>query len=107
MLAAELLSAFDQLEKEGSESFLSAVSDADLEAARVVYLGAKKGQLRILQKQIPEVEKELKPEVGKRFKEVRESLKTAFDTANRKLSRPVSTSSFFDAQNMQNTGIIR
>ena len=62
MLAAELLSAFDQLEKEGSESFLGAVSETDLEAARVVYLGAKKGQLRILQKQIPEVEKELKPE---------------------------------------------
>ena len=96
MLAAELLSAFDQLEKEGSESFLAAVSETDLEAARVVYLGAKKGQLRILQKQIPEVEKELKPEVGKRFNEVRESLKTAFDTANRKLSQPVSTSSFFD-----------
>lgn len=96
MLAAELLSAFDQLEKEGSESFLGAVSEADLEAARVVYLGAKKGQLRILQKQIPEVEKELKPEVGKRFNEVRESLKTAFDTANRKLSQPVSNSSFFD-----------
>ena len=41
MLAAELLSAFDQLEKEGSESFLGAVSETDLEAARVVYLGAK------------------------------------------------------------------
>ena len=96
MLAAELLSAFDQLEKEGSDTFLGAISEADLEAARVAYIGAKNGQLRSLQKQIPEVEKELKPEVGKRFNEVRESLKTSFDTAKKKLSQPVSTSSFFD-----------
>ena len=31
MLAAELLSAFDQLEKEGSDTFLGAISEADLE----------------------------------------------------------------------------
>ena len=52
-----------------------------LEAARVEFLGAAKGQLKATQKGLGTVAKEDKPAAGKRFNEVKTAIEAAFAMA--------------------------
>ena len=81
----------DQLVQEAQAAFRSAGGEADLEQARIAFLGAKQGRLKVFQKMLGGVAKEHKPAAGKRFQEVKQEVQSAFDTALQTLSEGPAT----------------
>jgi phenylalanyl-tRNA synthetase alpha chain len=71
---------------DAENAFASAADAAALEAARIEFLGAKSGRLKDAQKGLGQVAKEDKPEAGKRFNEVKQTLEAAFTTAQERLA---------------------
>lgn len=99
MTREEFLAALDKLAHEGLAAFTSAHDDASLEAARVEFLGAAKGRLKAIQKELGNLPKEDKPFGGKRFNEVKTQLEEALRAAQQRLAASktsISASSSFD-----------
>ena len=68
---------------------IAAAADADrLEAARVEFLGQKKGRLKDLQKLLGSVSPEERPAIGKRFNEAKSRVSQALDARRAELERP-------------------
>ena len=74
MALADLVEQLDALVASAVDSFSAATSSDDLEAARVEYLGAKKGKLKAAQKLMGSVDKDDRPAAGKRFNEVKQQI---------------------------------
>ena len=81
----QFLAEADGLVKEASGAFESARDAEALEAARIEFLGAAKGRLKAIQKQLGAVAKEDKPAAGKRFNEAKTQIEGAFEAAQERL----------------------
>ncbi|MEO1529047.1 MAG: phenylalanine--tRNA ligase subunit alpha [Planctomycetota bacterium] len=80
------LSALDSLQREAVSTF-EAAADADaFEAARIKYVGQKKGALRDVQKQMGAVAPADKKSAGMRFNEVKNAIEAAASVAQERLS---------------------
>jgi phenylalanyl-tRNA synthetase alpha chain len=81
MSLAQFLTALDNLEADATSTLRSVGDAAQLEDARVRFLGAKNGVMRDVQKQLGSIAGEDKPAAGKRLNEVKQNLQAAFDAA--------------------------
>jgi phenylalanyl-tRNA synthetase alpha chain len=82
------IAQLDEFEKTALLEISSAPDESALEAARVRFLGARQGQLKILQGLVGKATTEEKPRVGKRFNEVKACVTAAIDDRKRMLARP-------------------
>lgn len=81
-MSASFLDVLDRLLADAQAAF-AAVADAEsLEAARIEYLGAKSGRLKVVQKGLGQVPAAEKPAAGKRFNEVKNAIEAAFEQAH-------------------------
>ena len=87
MALAEFLAELDQLLADAGARFQTATDRDALEAARVEYLGAKSGKLKVLQKQLSSVAKSDKRTAGQRFNEVKQGIEAQFSAATDRLDR--------------------
>lgn len=85
MALAEFIEELEQLAASATVAFDSAGDADELEAARVEYLGAKKGRLKAVQKNISSVEPAERPAAGKRLNEVKTRIEQAFTSAQSRL----------------------
>lgn len=86
MSLQDFLSKLDVLERDASTAFKEAADPDSLEEARVRFLGAKKGVIKDVQKLLGKIEREEKPAAGKRLNEVKQSIQSAFEVAEGRLS---------------------
>ncbi|QEG33846.1 phenylalanine--tRNA ligase subunit alpha [Bythopirellula goksoeyrii] len=86
MALADFLANLDALAAEAQAQFTAATDSAALEVARVAYLGAKAGKLRLAQKGLGKVDSGDKPAAGKRFNEVKTLLEAEFESAQERLT---------------------
>lgn len=85
MALAEFIEQLDELAAAAIASFEAAGQTQDLEAARVEYLGAKKGRLKAVQKNMGRVAPAERPQAGKRLNEVKAKIEQAFAAAQERL----------------------
>ncbi|MCL4123780.1 UNVERIFIED_CONTAM: hypothetical protein GTU68_022003 [Idotea baltica] len=76
----------DDLAKAANETFSAAGSAAELDAARVEFLGAKSGKLKALQKNMGSVPGPSKKEAGMKLNAVKQSIQAGFDAAKDRLA---------------------
>lgn len=68
---------------------IAAANDAEsLEKVRIEFLGKKQGKLKDLQATLGKVPPEQRPEVGKKFNEVKDAVSQALDERQQQVSRP-------------------
>jgi phenylalanyl-tRNA synthetase alpha chain len=89
--AVEALAALDALESAGLAAFAEAGSPADVEAARVEFLGMKQGRVKTAQERLKSLEPVAKRAYGQRFNAVKGALEAAHDAAKARSDRPKST----------------
>ena len=75
----------DELSQLASNAFTAATNAVELDEARVEFLGAKKGRLKSLQKNMGSVPGESKKEAGMKLNAVKTSIQTAFEEAQVRL----------------------
>ena len=85
MSIEDFVKQLDELAQSASDAFAAALNPTQLDEARVVFLGAKKGQLKSLQKNMGAVPGESKKEAGMKLNEVKNSIQTAFESAQNRL----------------------
>ena len=78
----------DDLAAEANQAFDAANDVPQLEEARIVFLGAKNGRLKSVQKQMGAVAKEDKPQAGQRLNQVKGEIQESFEKAKGRLSTP-------------------
>lgn len=93
MSQEEFLTVLDELSAAGHAAFAAAQNDADLETARVEFLGAKSGRLKVAQKNLGAIPPTDKPAAGKRFNEVKQTLEAALAAAQERLKHSIATTS--------------
>jgi len=93
MPLAQFLTALDTIEADATSALLSIQEAAQLEAARVRFLGAKNGVMKDVQKQLGAIPVADKPAAGKRLNEVKQSLQDAFDAARDAMASSVTKKS--------------
>jgi phenylalanyl-tRNA synthetase alpha chain len=86
MSLAPFLADLDALVADAAKAFAAATDAAELEAARIEFLGAAKGRLKAVQKGLGAVGKEDKPAAGKRLNEVKAQLEAGFEAAQTRLA---------------------
>lgn len=95
---AQFVAELEAFSGSADQAFTAATDEAALEAARVEFLGAAKGRLKLIQKSLGTVSKEEKPAAGKRFNEVKTQVEAAFAAAQERLQSaagaPVADSTF-------------
>ncbi len=84
----DALGDLESLEQSGLAVFAGAASTADVEAARIEYLGQKQGKIRAAQERIKELPGTAKKSYGQRFNATKRALEEAFDGAKARLERP-------------------
>ncbi len=84
MALAEFVKQLDELAASATAAFDAAGETAALEAARVEYLGAKKGRLKAVQKNMGSVDPADRPAAGKRLNEVKTQIEQAFAAAQQR-----------------------
>ena len=70
---------------EAEAGFAAAEDPAQLEAARVEFLGAKQGRLKATQKLMGQVDGPDRPAAGKRLNEVKQAIEAAFEAAKQRI----------------------
>jgi len=98
---AEFIERLEELAASATAAFDAAGDTAELESARVEYLGAKKGRLKAVQKQIGQVGVQERPAAGKQLNEVKRRIEGAFAAAQERLdgggaAAPASAARQFD-----------
>ena len=101
MALAEFIEQLEELAASATAAFDAAGDTAELESARVEYLGAKKGRLKAVQKQIGQVGVEERPAAGKKLNEAKRRIEEAFAAAQERLggggaAAPASAARQFD-----------
>ncbi|MBW3543435.1 MAG: phenylalanine--tRNA ligase subunit alpha [Planctomycetes bacterium] len=84
----DAIEALDRYHSEALQAIRGAGSSADLEAARIEFLGRKKGRLRDLQTLVGKAAPDQRPLVGKRFNEVKTEVEAALEARKAELDRP-------------------
>lgn len=78
----------------GAERMLAEVTDAAaLESARVAFLGAKSGRLKIAQRGLGQLEKADKPAGGKHFNAIKQVVDSLFTAAQERIAAPTEAHS--------------
>lgn len=76
---------------------IAAAADAPmLKQVRITFLGKKQGKLKDLQSALAQVPPELRPEVGKRFNEVKDVVTKAWEERQQQLNRPKAAATAID-----------
>lgn len=81
-----ILSELADLEKEGTAAMQQAQSSADLEEAKVKFLGKKSRVIEIMGS-LQQVPKEDKPRIGQRGNEVKQGIQAAYETRKQQIDR--------------------
>jgi len=102
MALADFIEQLDKLVAAATAAFDEAGETDALEAARVEFLGAKKGRLKAVQKNMGSVEPADRPAAGKRLNEVKTGIEKAFESAQERLGsggvrKPTGAAQQFDA----------
>ncbi len=92
MSLPNFVKALDEMLEEARASLESVDTSEALENLRVRFVGAKNGAIKSVQKLLGSISPEDKPEAGKRFNEVRESLQSHLDSAAARLGGQSSRS---------------
>jgi phenylalanyl-tRNA synthetase alpha chain len=87
MALPAFLSQLGELLDSAVDAFEKAAHVDDLEESRIEFLGAKQGRLKTVQKQMGGVDKEDRPEAGKKLNEVKQAINAAFEAAKERLVR--------------------
>ena len=82
------IAAFEQYEKEALAALESAADADALEAARVEFLGKKRGRLRELQSLLGKAPPDQRPLLGRRFNEVKNRVTEAWQRRKQELEKP-------------------
>ncbi len=85
MALSEFLQELDELAGSARAAFDAVGDAAALEAARVEFVGAKKGRLKAVQKSMGQVASEDRPLAGKRFNEVKAELEQIMAAAQQRV----------------------
>lgn len=99
MPPADFFQQLTDLAAQGNAAFRQAVDQDALEVARVGFLGAKSGRLKVAQKQMGAIDRSDRPAAGKRFNEVKLLLQAELEAAKQRLAQatvPSSTGVTFD-----------
>ena len=73
------------LTEQAQSAFAAASNAAELDEARVEFLGAKKGRLKSVQKMMGKIDNADKPAAGKSLNETKQAIQSAFDEAKKRL----------------------
>ncbi|MFV2070755.1 MAG: phenylalanine--tRNA ligase subunit alpha [Pirellulales bacterium] len=84
------MSSLGTLTANATEAFRAADDPAKLEAARIEYLGAKRGQLRAVQKGLGRIPSEDRPQAGQGFNRAKQAIERAFSEAKLSLESSVA-----------------
>ena len=87
MSLQDFLATLDSLQSEATSAFEAADDEASLEAARIRYLGAKKGALKDAQNQMGSIDKSDRRAAGMRFNEFKTTLQTVFEESQARLGQ--------------------
>ncbi|MHB8971129.1 MAG: phenylalanine--tRNA ligase subunit alpha [Pirellulaceae bacterium] len=85
MALAEFLQQLDELATSATAAFDAAADGAALEAARIEYVGAKKGRMKTIQKLMGQLESSDRPAAGLRLNEVKSQIEGAIAAAQDRL----------------------
>ncbi len=83
---AEYLAQLDQLEKQALEQFQRCQTPEEVEQARVQFMGAKRGLVRQMQQRLKEIPGPEKPQAGKRFNQLKQTLQQALEQAQSRVA---------------------
>ncbi|WP_168565413.1 phenylalanine--tRNA ligase subunit alpha [Crateriforma spongiae] len=86
MSLQQFVAALDDLADDAKRAFDAAADPDTLEEARIKFLGAKKGLLKSIQKQIGSVGKENMPTAGQRLNEVKSLIEQTFQATQDRLT---------------------
>ena len=92
MALQDFLDQLDELGTAAETAFGDAADTVALEAARVTFLGAKKGQLKSIQQQMGSIERADKPTAGKAFNATKGRIEPAFEAAQQRSNNTDSDS---------------
>ena len=84
MALQDFLDQLDDLGTAAESAFGEAADTESLEAARVTFLGAKKGRLKSIKQQMGSIEREDKPTAGKAFNATKGRIEAAFEAAQQR-----------------------
>jgi phenylalanyl-tRNA synthetase alpha chain len=84
------LGSLDALEAAGLTAFREASSPAQVESARIEFLGQKQGKIKAAQERLKSIPNEAKRAYGQRFNAVKTALESASESAKSRLDRPRS-----------------
>lgn len=84
----DALAALDEYEQAALKAIASAATESSLEAARVEFLGKKKGRLKELQSLLGQSDPAQRPVLGKRFNDVKQRVEQALADRRQQLARP-------------------
>src|SRR5687767_3411713 len=86
MNLTQFLADLDGLSAEATAAFNAAEDAAALEAVRIEFLGAAKGRLKNVQKELGTIPRDDKPVAGKRFNEIKTEIDVAFSAAQQRIN---------------------
>lgn len=87
MALSEFIAELDSLAVDAQAAFDGAVDCDALEAARVEYLGAKAGRLKVVQKGMGKVDKADKPAAGQKLNAVKQAIEQALANSQQRLQQ--------------------
>ena len=88
--AAEAIADLVGLETTGLSAFRAAQTPAEVESARIEFLGQKQGKVKAAQERLRTLEPAAKKAYGQRFNAMKASLEMAFEAAKARVERPES-----------------
>jgi len=90
------IKSFAEYERDALSAISAASTAAELEAARIEFLGKKQGRLKDLQAVLGSVTPEERPAVGKRFNEIKDQVTAAWENRQQLLAKPKRLESWID-----------
>lgn len=94
--ASAAIADLEALEASALAALHAACTAADLEAARIEYLGMKQGKLRAAQDRLKSLESSAKRAYGQRFNAAKMALEAAYEEAKARLERPAMAAGGLD-----------
>lgn len=84
----DISQTFAEFQQQALSAIAAATDAASLEQARIEFLGKKQGKLKDLQSALAKVPAEQRPEVGRRFNEIKDAVTKAWEDRQQQLNRP-------------------
>src|SRR5262249_55873886 len=94
--AASAIGDLEALETAGLAAFQHALSPADVETARIEFLGQKQGRVKSAQERLRSLDPAAKKRYGQRFNPVKAALEHALEAAKSRVERPVAAADAID-----------